>query len=131
MMSSQDQFEDLERALKRALRREDPPEGFDLRVIAKLRERELAHPSRPRIFSWMRTPVFRFAASAALLLAIFSGVVEYQRIERRREAGEAARRELLLALRITGSKLQYAQDKVNRSGEKHYGSDASDSEKQQ
>ncbi len=131
MMSPEDQFEELEQQLKDALQRQDAPQGFKARVTARLRERETEQWFGARVLSWMRMPATRLAVTAALFLAVFGGVIGYQRYERRREAGEAARRELLLALRITGSKLQYAQEKVNRTGAQHYGDSVSDSEKSQ
>ncbi len=131
MMSPEDQFDGLEQQLKDALQRQDAPQGFDARVLARLHERETKQSFGSRVLSWMRMPAARLAVTAALFVAVFGGVLGYQRYERRREAGEAARRELLLALRITGSKLQYAQERVNRTGAQNYGDTVTDSEKSQ
>ena len=83
------QFED---DLRAALRREEPPADFASRVIARTRP-------APRRSAWV-------AAIAAYLLAGL-GSFEYQQYE-----GRKAKRELLLALQITGSKLNVAQQKV-------------------
>ena len=83
------QFED---DLRAALRREEPPADFAARVIARTRP-------APRRSAWV-------AAIAACLLAGL-GSFEYQQYE-----GRKAKRELLLALQITGSKLNIAQQKV-------------------
>lgn len=131
MTLSQNQFEELEKTLKDAMRREDPPQGFDLCVMARLREKEIKRPYLVRLFGWMRMPAVRLSVTAALFLAVFGGIIGYQQYERRRKAGETARRELMLALRITGSKLQYAQERVNKSGAQRYGDTSSDSEKSQ
>jgi len=83
------QFEDDMRA---ALRREQPPPDFTARVIARTR------PAPPKT-AWI-------AAIAACLLAAI-GSFEYRQYE-----GHKAKRELLLALKITSSKLNIAQQKV-------------------
>ena len=83
------QFED---DLRAALRREEPPPDFAARVIARTRP-------APRRSAWV-------AAIAACLLAGL-GSFEYQQYE-----GRKAKRELLLALHITGIKLNIAQQKV-------------------
>ena len=83
------QFED---DLRAALRREEPPADFVARVAARTR------PS-PRRTPWI-------AAIAAGLIAA-TGTFEYQQYE-----GRKAKRELLVALEIAGSKLNIAQQKV-------------------
>jgi hypothetical protein len=86
------QFED---ELRSALRREEPPHGFAERVVKKSRQQA---PSRRN--GWIATAV------AACLLAGF-GEIGYQQYE-----GRKAKRELLQALEITGSKLSVAQQKI-------------------
>jgi hypothetical protein len=85
------QFED---DLRSALRREQPPADFAVRVVARTRP-------APR-----RAPWFAAAIAASLLL----GAVRY---EYRQYEGRKAKRELLLALQITESKLKIAQQKVS------------------
>lgn len=110
-MNAQDK---LEQELRRALRREDPPEGFADRVLARTRP-ALAPKTGlwERALGLMHVPAFRLAATAALFFAVVAGGIEYRQERLERAAGEAAKRQLMLALRITGSKLQYAQQKVN------------------
>lgn len=86
----------FEEELRAALRREQPPAGFADKVVARV------HPqSNGRRKSWMA------AAIAACLLLGTGGVLEYRQYE-----GRKAKRELLLALHIAGSKLNIAQQKV-------------------
>jgi hypothetical protein len=78
--------------LRAALRRKEPPSGFAARIAARTRP-------APRRTPWI-------AAIAACLLAGL-GSFEYQQYE-----GRKAKRELLVALEIAGSKLNIAQQKV-------------------
>lgn len=56
-------------------------------------------------------PMARWAAAAVLGVAVTGGM--WYRAELRRQAeGEAARRQVLLSLRIAGAKLQHVQAKV-------------------
>lgn len=95
---------DIESDLKRALRRESPPEGFSSRVMSRL----AAEPRAGR-----RVPWWRAAAAGLVLTAIAGGWVAHE--ERQRE-GERARDEVLLALRIAGSKVRTAQEHVREIG---------------
>jgi type VI protein secretion system component VasF len=86
--------------LKKALARVEPPDGFTERLATRI----AALPPR------RRTPVYwRWAAVAAAAAVLFSGVsYEHERQMR----GEAAKEKLLLAMRITSSKLQQAQQRI-------------------
>ena len=88
------EFED---ELRSVLRRQEPPAGFADRVMARARPK-----GAPRRTSWVA------AAIAAGLLLSLSGY-GYRQYE-----GRKARRELLLALEIAGSKLSIAQEKISR-----------------
>jgi len=88
---------DFENELRSALRREEPPSGFAARVVA----RTGAHAA-PRRSGWIA------AAIAACLLLSIGGGFEY-----RQYRGRKAKRELLLALNIAGSKLNIVQKKVS------------------
>ena len=92
----------LEDELRRALSRVEPPEGFAHRVLAAT-----AKPAAP----WFRSPASRWAMAAAACLLLAAGAAQYrqQRIEAR---GETAKAQLMLALRITGGKLQEVRAKV-------------------
>jgi hypothetical protein len=87
------EFED---ELRSALRREDPPAGLARRVLARTRPKDAA-----RHRSWVAA-----AIAAGLLLSL--GGFEYRQFE-----GRKAKRELLLALEIAGSKLSIAQEKIS------------------
>ena len=101
----------LENELRNALKREDPPEGFAERVLARADETKKI--SRPGIFT---QPVFRWALAGAMCLLLAVAGIEYRRAELEQARGEAAKAQLLLALRITADKLQLAQEKVQRLG---------------
>jgi negative regulator of sigma E activity len=106
----------LEDELRNALRREEPPEGFAARVLA--RAAAAPEPRRARAWTrltgWFRAPVFARAAMAgALCLVVVLGVHYEQRQQLERVRGEAAKRQLLLALRVTGSSLRAVHDKVH------------------
>ncbi|MGA7239795.1 MAG: hypothetical protein WBY44_29215 [Bryobacteraceae bacterium] len=85
---------DLEDQLRRAFEREDPPEGFADRVIERTR-------ARRGMARWMAT------AAAVLVLAGAGYGYRWQQ-------GEKAKREVLLAFRITSAKLNHIQTQVAR-----------------
>jgi hypothetical protein len=93
----------FEEELKRALMRQEPSAGFTERVLAQV---PASKPLPNRWLSWR----LGAAAVAALLLA---GTTAYRQHEHLVQ-GEAAKRQLLIALRITGSKLQETQQRVNQ-----------------
>lgn len=100
--------------LKGALRRREPPGGFTERVLARIAAGE-APQSAPQRESWLRfftQSLVRWAAAAALA-ALIAGGIQYRRVQRERAEGEAAKQQLMLALRIAGGKLQLAKAKVN------------------
>jgi hypothetical protein len=106
-------FED---ELRKALRREEPPEGFAERVMARIQSRDSVREASGRwsgLLAAFRAPRLRWAAAcaAAVLLA---GGLEYRSRKLERAEGERASRQVMLALRITGSKLRLAQDHVRR-----------------
>ncbi len=99
-------FEDM---LRDALRREDPGEDFTRRVLAAARRER---PSwRERLAGAFRLPALRWA-TAALAILLTVGGVEYRHEQRVRAEGEAAKEQLMLAMRIAGTKLHLAQTKV-------------------
>jgi hypothetical protein len=98
----------FENELRRALQRVEPPQGFAERVLARTQtdHSELA-PSRWWA-GFLGTRGLRWAAACALSVVLATSGFLYQRaMERRR--GEAAKEQLMLALRITSSKLQVAE----------------------
>jgi hypothetical protein len=97
-------FEDDD--LKQALRRVEPPPGFDQRVLARLDE-QLSRQQRrtaPRLTAWV--------TAAGLSFASLGGIAIYQhQLEQRK--GMQARDQLMLALRITGKKLDVVRSTIN------------------
>jgi hypothetical protein len=88
----------LDDELKQALRRVDPPAEFAGRVLAQVE-------SRRKIRRW-----WTGAIAAGLMLA---GGLEWERERRIRVQGEQAKEQVMLALRITGSKLQFIKEKIH------------------
>ncbi len=104
----------LEDQLRAALQHEEPPAGFADRVLAlaakqdERRERSLWFQFR-NMFAVHR---LSWAAAAVAIVVVASGVgirVE----EQRRAEGEAAKRQVMLALRITGEKWQVAAKEIS------------------
>jgi hypothetical protein len=71
-----------------------------------------------RIADYFRMPGLRLAAAAALCLTLVVGV-NYEQERRTRERGEEAREKLMLALRITSSKLEMTRDRVRAISERN------------
>lgn len=93
--------EDWERELRAALRREPAPVDFAARVLAKVPRKTAAIP-------FWRRPVAGLAIAAGLMAALIPPAISEH--ERRREAqAMEARRELLVALSITRTRLIQAK----------------------
>ena len=105
-------MKDFEQELKRALRRCDPPESFRERVLARVAA-EQQQPISSRAVSIRHRPMLRWVAVAAIVL-FGAGKLSYRAHEHRLEeaSGRAAKQQVMLALRITGSKLRVAQKRV-------------------
>jgi hypothetical protein len=107
-------FED---ELKNALQRQEAPDGFAERVLARTAEqapRPLWPSLRGSLGNLFAQPLLRWAALAAVCVALVVGGVHYRNFQRERARGEAAKEQLLLALRIAGSKLQLARARVDQ-----------------
>ena len=89
----------IERDLREALRRREPPPGFADKVLARTKQPE------PRRHSWL------WLAAAALVLLMIGGVGIVQE-QRRQTEGKRAKEELMVGLRITGSKLRDVQERL-------------------
>ena len=96
----------LEDDLKRALRRESPAPGFASRVMQRIESSET-----PKRHSWWRA----VAASLTLTALVGAGAAYHDHQQRVRE-GELAKEQVLLALRIAGEKVRYAQTEVRDIG---------------
>jgi hypothetical protein len=99
----------FEKELKNALVRREPSDAFTARVMAAVSELNRAERAAPlgflaRLRSWRLIPVLAGAL-------VISGGIVYQQHEREAR-GEAAKKQLILAMRIAGSKLHYAQLRV-------------------
>ncbi len=99
----------LENELREALRKVDAPAGFTERVIARSREENrTAVFTRPRSRRW----TWAAAASMAACLTLSVGLIQYRGRIEERQRGQEAKQELMQAMRITGSTLRLAQEKV-------------------
>ena len=104
-------FEDQLRA---ALQHEEPPTGFADRVLAQAAERD---ERRKRSLWFQFRNIFAlhrlsWAAAVVALVVVASGVGMHVEEERRAE-GEAAKRQVMLVLRITGEKWQVAAKEIS------------------
>ena len=97
----------FEEQLKNALRRESPASGFASRVQARV-ARE-AHRKNPRR-NWF--PRLRWAIAIVVLCVGLLGGLEYQHMREEKARGEAARQQVMVALRLASSKIQFVQSKV-------------------
>jgi hypothetical protein len=91
---------DLERELREGLAARSAPEDFAERVLARVASREAPRQSRPALFRH-----WRGALAAVLLAAILITTAFWQHRREQRIAGERARAQVILALRITNSTL--------------------------
>jgi hypothetical protein len=94
-------MEDLEKQLKAAFVKIDPSPGFEAKVVSTAGRRSEVAPGFRVRARWLT------AVAAAVLVA--AGAVWQQEVAR----GEAAKARLMLALKITGAKLQEIQQKVD------------------
>ena len=97
---------DLERRLRLALRHQPAPAGLRTRVLAQARARRTSQHGR----TW----IFQRLAASLVLAAVFAGLVAWRQAEERRK-GEAAREQVLTALRITSHALKNAGTRINDS----------------
>jgi hypothetical protein len=94
------------------MRREDPGPEFTARVLAAAARTDAGESRWQALLSRWRPMRIRWAAAGALAcLLVTAGAVEY-REHRERTEGLAAKQRLVFALRIAGTKLNLARDKV-------------------
>lgn len=105
--------------LRAALRRKDPGEPFTERVMAHVLQPQARVAGASRTGSrllklwhslWLR-PALTGAVAATLILGGLLGFLHYRKVQRWRE-GEAAKQQVLLALRITNAKLNHVIERV-------------------
>ena len=102
---------DLDRELRRALARKSPAPGFAGRVLKRIERRA---DSQVRPGAGLRTrPTLAAAASLALvaITALFGAWGMHRHTQ-----GERAREQVLLAMRIAGTKVHAAQEHVREIG---------------
>lgn len=108
--------------LRAALRRRDPGEPFTERVMAHVIQtqgRVAAAPGTRGPFGefwhrlWLR-PALTGAVAAMLLVGGSLGFLHHRNVQRWQE-GEAAKQQVLLALRITNAKLNHVIERVKTS----------------
>lgn len=103
----------LDRELRRALRRREPPPGFEQRVLQAIHARERRSPLQAALSQVRRllTPrVYAPALAAVAVLLFVTGQVREQR--RQRALAEEAGQQAVYALELAASKLTYAQQKA-------------------
>lgn len=107
-------MKDLENELRKALERREPPDGFAERVLARLEPAPAPKPGwREALISLVRVPDLRWATAAVVAcLMLTLGALHYRRVQQERAAGEAAKSQVMQALRIASSKLNVTLKKV-------------------
>jgi hypothetical protein len=105
---------DIDKQLRDALSRCSPPAGFTDRVLARAAAQGKRPAWRPWLFR-LGWPTLRWVTVPTLAAMLVTGV-GYHFYELRKQEVEArvARDQVLLALRITGSKLKLAKEKVKK-----------------
>lgn len=100
----------LEQELKKAMQRVEPPAGFAERMLARAAS-EKEKKARPLWgFAWPGASNLRWATACALCVVLATSGILYHHEQHRK--GEEAKEQLMLALRITSSKLQIATQSV-------------------
>jgi len=100
-------MDNLEKQLGRALTRKDPPADFTAKVMARVAGKK---ESRSHWWNFLMMPTQRAALAfglAGLMLVGGCGVAYQQYHANERRRAEAARDQLLVALRITGTQLNH------------------------
>jgi len=100
----------LEAALRAALERKNPPLGFAQRVEMRIAGQQ-RQQVRPRGWGWLRIET-QFALAAVLLLAFVLPVSWRLHHQAEVARGEAAKQQVMLALRITGTQLRSIQQRT-------------------
>jgi coenzyme F420-reducing hydrogenase beta subunit len=101
----------LEDELRHAMQREELPEGFAERVLART-----AATKQSTWISLFASRGLRWALAGAMCLVMAVAGMEYRRAQEERARGEAAKAQLMLALHITANELQFVQAKLQQHG---------------
>ena len=110
-------MDEFEQELRQALERRPAPPGLKRRLM----ERRRVQPVRSSWFGIPRAGMWMKVAATLLIGAMLGGGVEWRvkQVEEQRK-GEAARQQVLIALRITGHALNQVQARLashDRGGE--------------
>ena len=108
-----DRDDELEQALRTALHPMPAPDGFADRVLSRARQWAEPPSAAPRKRSGF-SPVLQWAIAAVLLVTVSVGGFAIHR-RQRRIAGERARDQVLLALRITSITIRAVRQQVDKS----------------
>jgi hypothetical protein len=109
--------DEFEQELRASLQPRNAPAGFADRVLARV-DAVQQHEPAPWPVRSIRKPIVRGAIAATLLLSVgVGGYLQHQR--ERQVAGEHARQQVLLALRITRATLQDVRNKVDSDNTNH------------
>lgn len=100
MADHHNQFDDLERDLREGLTARSAPEDFAEKVLARVTNQKASRESQPALFLHWRS-----ALAAVLIGAVLIAAGLWQRQRQKRIAGERARAQVMLALRITSNTL--------------------------
>lgn len=100
-------MDDFEKELKEALERRPAPPSLKRRVMEQ-RKLRLDQRRRNHFVMWQRL------AASLVLVGILGGVIDwgYRRAEEDRRKGEEARRQVLIALRITNHALNQVHTRL-------------------
>jgi len=106
----------FEEDLKQALKRQEPAGDFTARVL----ERCAQEDAKKRNGFWhgfWTAPAWRLGAVTAALVLVAGGTAyeQHEREVKREARGMEAKRQLILAMRIAGTKLQEVQQRVKES----------------
>lgn len=101
----------LEDQLRAALEHEDPPTGFADRVLTLAARSERTLWSR--LTGAYAVTRLRWASAIVVAVLVIASGVGVRVQEQRRAEGEAAKRQVMLALRITSEKWQVAAKEIS------------------
>lgn len=109
------EFED---ALRDLLRREEPPAGFAGRVLRRVADGDRRAARRPAPRRHAGWSLAGWAAAAAVVAALAGGIQYHAAMAAREERakGQAAKEQVVEALRLAGAKLQVVQAKIKGIG---------------
>lgn len=109
-----EQFPELERHLRHALRHIDPPADFTDSILA----RATSAPPQPKPKVFRMQAHFRMWAGSALAASLVAGVAIAGQLHARheRQKMEAAQRQFNSALQITNEALQQTREQLRQAG---------------